>query len=391
MIYLDNASTTKPRKEVLNIMKPYFDLFWYNPSSLYAPSVTIKKQIEKARETVGNFIGANGNEIYFTSGGSESNCWAIQGFVNECWSKGRHPIIITSTIEHKSILDCVENAQSGIDFINVDNKGFVNIDSLKKILSKLLAARKSEILDSDVLVSIQYANNEIGTIQNIKDIATIAHEYGALFHTDAVQAFGQIPINVKELGVDMLSASGHKIGTPKGIGFLYKKSNVNIKPLIYGSQMDGMRGGTENVPYIIGMAKAVELISREHRLEDELKMSINKNYFINRLKSMGCMLNGSLECRLNNNINITLPQNVTGESLVYALDTSQIYVATGSACNSHSIEPSHVLKAIGLTDEESMRTLRLTLSIDINEGDIDKVIEELEKAIKIIEGGDEYV
>lgn len=386
MIYLDNASTTPVRKEVINIMKPYFDLFWFNPSSLYSQSVIIKKQIEKARETVGKFINANGSEIYFTSGGSESNCWAIQGFVNKCLIKGRIPFVITSTIEHKSIMECVENVQAEIHFINVDNKGFINIKALEDILIKISAMDKADIIDAEILVSIQYANNEIGTIQNIKEVSAIAHKYGALLHTDAVQAIGQIPIDVEEVGIDMLSASGHKLGAPKGIGFLYKKDGVNIKPLIYGSQMDGMRGGTENVPYIIGMAKAIELVSRERRLEDELKMSINKNYFINRLKSLGCTINGSLEHRLNNNINVTFPHNITGESLAYTLETSGVHVSIGSACDSHSINPSHVLKSIGLTDEDAMKTIRITMSNDINEDDIDKVIKEIEKAIKIIGG-----
>lgn len=385
MIYLDNASTTKPRKEVINTMKSYFDIYWHNPSSLYSPAVRVKNDIEKARETVGRFINAKGNEIYFTSSGSESNCWAIQGFVNECLLKGKKPIVITSTIEHKSIIDCVEHSNAIIHFVGVDKYGFVTWNTLENILMKSIKEAKENFYDYDILVSIQYANNEIGTIQKIKEVAAIVHEYGGIFHTDAVQAYGQIPINVEEMNIDMMSVSGHKLGTPKGIGFLYKKDGIKIQPLIYGSQMDGMRGGTENVPYIMGMAKAVALIVREHNFEKEMRMSINKNYFINRLKALGCTINGSLESRLSNNINATFTQNITGESLVYALDISDIYLSTGSACNSKSIEPSYVLKAIGLTNEESMRTVRFTLSDDINEEDIDKVIEEIEKTIKVIE------
>lgn len=383
MIYLDSASTTRPRKEVLNVMKPYFDLFWYNPSSLYTPSTHIKKHIEMAREKVGDFIGANGNEIYFTSGGSESNCWVIQGFINECWDNDKEPIVITSSIEHKSIIECVKHSSAVFYFVNVDKDGFVTDYALENVLMKAIKYGKEDCFDYRILVSIQYANNEIGTIQNIKNISNIVHEYGALFHTDAVQAFGQIPIDVNELGIDMLSASGHKIGTPKGIGFLYKKDGINIKPLIYGSQMDGMRGGTENVPYIIGFAKAVDLM--KYDLEKELKLKVNKDYFISKLKEIGCHINGSLDKRLLRNINATFPQNITGESLLYMLDMSNIYVSTGSACDSHSIEPSHVLKAIGLTNEEAMRTIRFTLSDDICEDDIDKVIDEINKSIKIIE------
>lgn len=385
MIYLDSASTTKPRREVINAMKSYFDIYWHNPSSLYSPSVRVKNDIKKARETVGKFINANGDEIYFTSSGSESNCWVIQGFVNECWSNDKTPIVITTTIEHKSIMDCVKNLYAQTYLVDVNKEGFVTWDALESTLMKSIKDAKEGFYDYNILVSIQYANNEIGTIQNIKELASIAHEYGALFHTDAVQVVGQISIDVNELGIDMLSASGHKFGAPKGIGFLYKKDNVKIQPLIYGSQMDGLRGGTENVPYIIGIAKAVELITREHRLEDELKMSMVQNHFISKLKALGCTINGSLEHRLLNNINVTFPHYITGESLLYMLDVSDVYISTGSACNSKSIKPSYVLKAIGLSDQDAMKTVRFTLSNDISEDDIDKVIYEIEKAIKIME------
>ena len=385
MLYLDEASTTRPKKEVLKAMIPFYENYWQNPSSLYSPSKNIKSKIEEARYTVGNFIGADGKEIFFTSGGSESNCWAIQGFVNECCSKGLSPIVITSAIEHKSIIDCVKNLIEGCHIVDVDENGFVDINNLEKTLVNALSNGTEEFLDYELLVSIQFANNEIGTIQNIKDIANLVHAYGGVFHTDAVQAFGHIPIDVKELDIDMLSASGHKIGTPKGIGFLYKRDGLNIKPLIYGSQMDGMRGGTENVPYIIGMAKAVELIKRDYcDLNKALKMELNRNHFINRLRELGCTINGSLNNRLPNNINATFSDSVTGESLLYALDLSGIKVSTGSACNSYLIEPSHVLKAIGLSDANAMKTIRFTLPESIDEELIDKVIDEIKKAIKII-------
>lgn len=382
MIYLDAASTIKPKEEVVKEMMPYFEKQWFNPSSLYKPSVKIKQQIENARSMVGKFIGAKSNEIFFTSGGSESNCWAIQGFINESWANGRQPIIITSTIEHKSIIDCVEHSSSIFHFVGVDKSGFINIEALKNILIRIKEEQEEDVFDYDILVSIQYANNEIGTIQNIKRIAKLSHEYGAVFHTDAVQAFGNVSIDVKELNVDMLSASGHKIGAPKGIGFLYKKENVKIKPLIYGSQMDGMRGGTENVPYIIGMNKAVELLCLEQDVEKEISMKMNQTYFINRLRELGGIINGSLNSRLVNNINVTLP-NITGEALVYALDMSNIYISTGSACNSYSIEPSYVLEAIGLTEEQAMRTVRFSLTNNIDEDAINIVINEIKKNIKI--------
>lgn len=375
-IYLDNAATTKPKKEVIESMMPYFCNKWHNPSSLYKEGYNVKEDIERARRVVGNFIGANSNEIYFTSGGSESNCWVIQGFINHCKHKNKTAVIITSLIEHKSIMECVKNMDVNTYYIGVDEKGFVDVESLEKILGSINTETR------EVLVSLQFANNEIGTIQPIKKIAEIVHKYNAVFHTDAVQAMGQIPINVKEFGIDMLSASGHKIGTPKGVGILYKKSNVEIDPLIYGSQMDSMRGGTENVPYIIGMAKAVELYG-----SNDLKELYNKrNYFIARLiEEFKCILNGSLSNRLPNNISVTFPQNITGEALLYTLDMCGIEIGVGSACNSHNIEPSYVLKTIGLDDEKAMKTIRITLPNDITYKDINNTIEEIKKSIKLIE------
>lgn len=386
--YLDNAATTKPKKEVIDAMMPYLTEKWFNPSSLYASALDIKNDIENARCTIAEFIEADKNEIFFTSGGSESNCWAIQGFVNECRSKCKTPVIITSLIEHKSILECVKNLNdTNIHFIGVDKNGFVNIKVLEELL-KIESFKR----DHEVLVSIQYANNEIGTRQPVSEIAELTHKYNAIFHTDAVQAFGHLPIDVRESDIDMLSASGHKIGTPKGIGFLYKKENIKIKPLIYGSQMDGMRGGTENVPYIIGMAKAVELLNTDEldSFGRFMRVSCKKNYLVNMLiKRFGCKLNGYPLHRLPNNANITFPQNITGEALLYMLDMSGFQISTSSACDSHSIEPSHVLKAIGLSDEEAMRTIRISLSDDITDREINKFIDELDKAIKIIESESE--
>lgn len=376
MIYLDAAATTKPDQRVIDVMMPYFTTKWYNPSSLYNKSVDIKKDIESARSVVGKFIGANGSEIFFTSSGSESNCWAIQGFVNECFRNKKNPCVITSKIEHKSILECVRNSSAKSIFINVDKDGFINMEELEYWLSL------AKDLGYSTLVSVQFANNEIGTIQRIREIAELAHRYNAIFHTDSVQAFGQLDINVKELDIDMLTVSGHKIGAVKGIGCLYIKNGINIQPLIYGTQMDSMRGGTENVPYIIGMAKAVQLIQRDK--EYQLRLTILRNDFIKKLKAIGCNVNGSLDERLPNNISVILPDGVTGESILYVLDMSDIFVSTGSACNSYSIEPSYVLKAIKLTDEEAMRTIRISLPHDITMEDIDYVVDEIEKAIKII-------
>lgn len=377
MIYLDAASTTKPHPKVIEAMMPYFTEKWYNPSSLYNRSNKLKYEIEKARKTVADYIGANSSEIFFTSSGSESNCWAIRGFVDYWRYKGICPDIITTQIEHKSIHSCIGDLLHDANVYDVftDNEGFVDMDSLDTILCR-------KPYNNPTLVSIQFANNEIGTIQNIRKISKIAHKYGAVFHTDATQAFGQIPIDVNELEIDMMTASGHKIGAPKGIGFLYKKNGIKIKPLIYGSQMDSMRGGTENVPYIIGMAKAVQLIKKDD--EYQLRLSILRDNFISELKALGCKVNGSLTERLPNNISVTFPQNITGESLLYMLDMSNIFISTGSACNSHSIQPSYVLKAIGLSDEEANKTIRITLPHDITMEEIDKAVHEIEKQIKLL-------
>lgn len=376
MVYLDAAATTKPKTEVIDAMMPYFTDKWHNPSSLYNPSVKVKQDIESARKIVADYIGAKSNEIFFTSGGSEGNCWAIQGYVNYWRSKGKSPVIVTSTIEHKSIMSCVENMDVDVHYIGVDNDGLINIQQLRNVVSS------ARLYGNEVLVSVQFANNEIGIIQHIKEIAEEVHRFGAVFHTDAVQAFAQIPIDVNELGVDMMTVSGHKICTPKGIGFLYKKNGVNINPLIYGSQMDEMRGGTENVAYIMGMAKAVELAKEDE--EYQLRLTVLRNNFITRLKALGCKVNGYLNERLPNNISITFSQNITSESLLYLLDMCGICVSTGSACNSKTIEPSYVLKAIGLSDEDAMRTIRISLPYDITADEINEAVNEIEKQIKLL-------
>lgn len=376
MIYLDAASTSKPNPKVIEAMMPYFTDKWFNPSSLYSKANAVKQDIDNAKKIIADYINAEPDEIFFTSSGSESNCWAIQGFVKNHNQSKILPTIITSNIEHKSIISCVEDMPVCLEYVSVDNDGFINMDELEDTLA---CAKKRY---SDVLVSIQFANNEIGVIQHIKEIAELSHKYGAIFHTDSVQAFGQVPIDVNEFGIDMLTASGHKIGCPKGIGFLYKKNGIDIKPLIYGNQMNSVRGGTENVPYIIGMAKAVELLRED--TEYQIRLSVLRNNFISKLNTLGCKVNGSLDERLPNNINVTFSQNITGESLIYMLDTGNVYISSGSACNSKSIEPSYVLKAIGLSDEEAMRTIRITLPNDVTMNEIDCAASEIEKSIKLL-------
>lgn len=380
MIYLDEAATTKPKKEVLDTIYSYMDM-WYNPSSLYSPAQEAANALKSAKETVAHFLNSEMYEVYFTSCGSESNCWAIQGFVQNRLRKGRTPSVITSVIEHKSILSCADGIGVDVHFIDVDINGCIDLKALEDTLKYVILQKSGE----DILVSIQYANNEIGTIQHIHDIALIVHKYGAIFHTDAVQAFGHIPIDVKASEIDMLSASGHKIGTPKGIGILYKKEDVEISPLIYGSQMNGLRGGTENLPYIMGFAKAVELCSVDMKQKKYLTTIKQRDYMIGELlDKIGCKLNGQYTDRLPNNINITFNQNVMGEAMIYLLDLCDIYVSAGSACNSHSSVPSHVLKAIGLSDEEAVKSLRITLPDNITTDITDKVIHEMQKQIQLL-------
>lgn len=378
MIYLDSAATTKPKQEVVEAMMPYFIEQWYNPSSLYSSAVKVKEDTERARKIVGNFIKATGDEIYFTSSGSESNCWAISGFCHYWNILKVRPIIITSTIEHKSILECVKNMIADVYYVDVDNNGLIKLDTLSKLLNDI------SLSGLPLLCSFQLASNEIGTVQDIKKISNMVRQCGGLLHADAVQAFGQIHIDVDEMGIDILSASGHKIGCPKGIGFLYIRKGTEISPMIYGSQMDGKRGGTENVPYIIGLSKALEFCDVSDKNVKE--MCDKRDFFIESLVTkFGCKLNGHPTERLPNNINVTFSQNITGESLLYMLDISGVTISTGSACNSKSIEPSHVLKAIGLSNEDAMKTIRITLSDDTLYKDILDVIEEIDKSIKLIE------
>lgn len=376
MIYLDSSATTKVKPEILEAMIPYFTDKWYNPSSLYSPSVEVKNDIESARETVGNFIGAGGNEIYFCSCGSEADNWAIKGVAKIMAKKGKRHLI-TTTIEHHAVLNSMKALEKDgfeITYLPVDKYGLITLKQVRDV-----------IRPDTALVSIMYANNEIGSIEPISEIGELCHKNNVLFHTDAVQAVSNIKINVEKQNIDLLSMSAHKFGTPKGIGALYIKNGIEVANLIDGgSQMDGRRAGTENVPYIIGMAKAVELCDINAQKTKEL--CDKRDYFIKRLvEEFGCTVNGSLEYRLVNNVNVTFPQNITGESLLYTLDMSDIFISVGSACNSHSFQPSHVLEAIGLNDEEAMRSVRFSLPDDITYENIDYVIQEIGKAIMLIE------
>lgn len=385
-LYLDSAATAKPNKEVLEAVMPYLTDNFYNPSSIYSNGVKVRRAIDNARESIAGFINADTDEIFFTSGSSESNCWAIQGYLLAGVMDISTTSIVTTKIEHKSIMECVDAMERfgnatyycDVTYLDVDKDGFVNMEQLESVFKD-----REEPDYYDIFVSIQLANNEVGTIQNIKAISDVIHKYGGVLHVDATQAFGQIPIDVKAMGIDMLSASAHKLeGGFKGVGLLYKKKDIEIQPIIYGSQNAGLRGGTENVAGIVGFAKAVELASEE--MEDKLALSVKRDYFISELTRNGCKLNGASVHRLPNNINVMLPEGIGSEELLYMLDLDDIQCSAGSACNSHSKKPSYVLKALGLTDEQAARSIRFTISSDITYEAIDYVVEKVVKIMKII-------
>lgn len=373
-IYLDVASTTKPINNMTDAIRPYIETKWYNPSSLYELSTDIKKKIEEVRSNVANLINADAKEIIFSSGASESNNHVIRGFDDVNFQN--ESVIITTHLEHSSILNSLKNPAltSTIWFCGVNKEGLIDLQHLEALL-ELHKRRK-------VLVSVIYAQNEIGTMQNLKEISDLVHSYNAILHTDCTQALPYVKIDVEELGIDLMTASAHKLGGLKGTGFLYKSKNVELLPLIYGEQENKYRGGTENIIGLVALGEAIKVVDYNKSKE----LCEKRDYFINCLKyRFGCKLNGHSINRLPNNINVTFPQNITGESLLYMLDMSGIKISTGSACNSKSIEPSHVLKSIGLSDEDAMKTIRITLSNDITYSDIDYVIDEIGKAIKLIE------
>ena len=372
-IYLDNAATTKTRPEVVEAMLPYFTEYYGNPSSVYEFATPSKKAIAEARETIAKSLGAKTNEIYFTAGGSESDNWAIKATAEAYESKGKH--IITSKIEHHAVLHTCEYLEKRgfeITYLDVDENGTVKLDELKKA-----------IRPDTILISIMFANSEIGTIQPIKEIGEIAKEHGIIFHTDAVQAYAHVPINVDEYHIDMLSVSGHKFNGPKGIGFLYIRTGLKLRSFIHGgSQERKRRGGTENVPGIVGMGKAVEIamanLAERTAYEVELR-----DYLINRVLSEVpyVRLNGHRTNRLPNNANFAF-QFIEGESLLIMLDMQGICGSSGSACTSGSLDPSHVLLAIGLPHEIAHGSLRLTLSEETTKEDIDFTVDEIKKIVE---------
>lgn len=365
-------------------MLPYLTQQFYNPSSVYRPALDVHEKIESVREQIAAFIGAKPEEIYFTSGGSESNAWAIQGYFPPPDSADPDDhIVITTPLEHASIeLLTLSHPSIWTKYVAVDADGKVSLDSLRETLKSALDYYPAKF----VLATIQMANNEIGTVQNMKAIAKVCHEFGVTLHTDAIQAFGHVPIHVDELGVDMLSASGHKIGAPKGIGFLYVREGVELAPLIYGTQEGGLRGGTENVAGIVGLGKALELTQEDANRPDRLRLL--RDDLIRRLEAMGCTLNGHPSDRLPNHVSVTLPKGALAESMIYMLDAAGICVSAGSACHGYSTSQSSILAAIGQTKEESLRVLRLTLPDNVTRAQIDAVVEEIRKQIFLLSSMD---
>ncbi len=379
MIYLDNAATTRTAPEVVEAMLPYFTEMYGNPSAIYSLGSAGKKAINEARRTIAEAIGARHEEIYFTAGGTEADNWAIKAAAESCSGKGKH--IITTRIEHHAVLHtCAYLEKRGyeVTYLDVDGDGMVNPRALQ-----------AAIRPDTILISVMFANNEIGTIEPIGEIGRLARERGILFHTDAVQAFGQVPIDVEELNIDMLSASAHKLNGPKGTGMLYIRSDVKarlgaqIRSFVHGgAQERNMRAGTENVPGIVGFAAAVRraqrIMEEKARKERELR-----DYLIRRIEEEipYCRLNGHREKRLPGNVNISF-RFIEGESLLIMLDMRGVCASSGSACTSGSLDSSHVLLAIGLEHEEAHGSLRMTLSEENTLEELDQVVGHLKEIVQ---------
>lgn len=374
--YFDNSATTKVRKEVLDKMFPYFMLEYGNPSSLYKLGRTARVAVEEARRNVANLINCDKNEIYFTSGGTESDNTALKGIMNLNKNNGKH--LITTKIEHPAILNtCRTLEENGfkVTYLNVDKEGVINIEELN-----------NSITEETVLISIMFANNEIGSIQPIEEIGKIAKKRGIIFHTDAVQACGNIDIDVKKLNIDMLSLSGHKIGAPKGIGALYVNKNIEFKNLVDGGHQEkDKRAGTENVPGMVGLGEACRLA------KNDMKNHINKlktlrDYYFEKIKEniLDVKINGSIEHRLPGNANTSF-KGINGGELLMKLDEKGICASAGSACSSGSSMPSHVLTAIGLTSEYLEGTLRVTFGDENTKEDVEYLVESLVEIIHNIE------
>ena len=373
IIYLDNAATTRTKPEVAEAMLPYFTEYYGNPSSVYDFSTSAKQAVMEAREIIAGSIGAQAREIYFTGCGTEADNWAVKAAADAYREKGNH--IITSKIEHHAVLHTCEYLEKQgfeVTYLNVDENGVVKLDELKKA-----------IRPTTILISVMFANNEIGTIQPIRQIGEIAKEHGILFHTDAVQAYGHLPIQVDDLHIDMMSASGHKINGPKGVGFLYIRTGVKIRSVMHGgAQERKRRAGTENVPGIVGFGKAAQIAfsNMEERACHEREL---RDYLMERIMEEipYTRINGDRVNRLPNNANFAF-QFIEGESLLIMLDGKGICGSSGSACTSGSLDPSHVLLAIGLPHEIAHGSLRLTMSEENTKEEMDFVVESIKEIVQ---------
>ncbi len=376
-LFFDSAATTNVDEKVLKAMMPYLTDRWHNPNSVYEPAAKIKAAVSDARKVIAESILAEPEEIYFTSGGSESNCWAIQGFCKA----HVNPIVLTTPIEHHSTMACIEDYPHII--IPVDSEGFINQAELEKQLRRYTNGNPK-----DILVSFILANNEIGTIQKYNEIIPLCKKYGATVHIDAVQYYPFSGLSAKHIPYDMMSVSGHKFHAPKGIGFLYIRKGTRIKPIIYGSQEFGLRGGTTNAASIIGMKEAVI-----NRLANYDTMAACRNYMIVHLiKRFNAKLNGPEDMpddrmwnnRLPNNVNVTFPGIQSAEQFIYLLGENGLYCSAGSACNEGNPDPSHVLTAIGLTTEEATKTVRFTLPHNVTKEMIDSAIQIIDTCFKLL-------
>ena len=372
-VYLDYSATTPVKKEVLETMLPYFSEEFGNPSSLYEIGAEVKKALGKARKQVAELINADEKEIFFTSGGTESDNWAILGVADTKKAKGKH--IITTKVEHHAVLHTCEFLEKHgyeITYLDIDSNGFVRPEDLEKA-----------IREDTILVSVMLVNNEIGTIQPVKELVKVAKAHGVLFHTDAVQALGNCPIDVKDLGVDMLSASAHKIYGPKGVGALYIKKGLNIGSSQHGgAQENKKRAGTENTPGIVGFGKAAEIAKKNLKEHIERTTKL-RNYLIDRVLAEieDTFLNGDREKRHPGNANLTF-EYIEGEAMLLMLDMQGISVSTGSACSSASLTPSHVLSALGIPVEKIHGTLRMTVGDFTTKEDIDYTVDILKTVVK---------
>ena len=409
MIYLDNAATTALSESARNAMEPYFSGYYGNPSSIYRFGQEARKAVEESRQTIASLLHVSPREIYFTGGGTESDNWAISSVALEsALKKEKSAHLITSAIEHPAVLrTCAffESLGVKVSRIPVDKEGFLNLEILEKVLQEESSLREREER-SHCLVSVMAANNEIGTIENLKEIGRLAKKYGAVFHTDAVQAFGQIPLDIEEMQIDLLSASSHKIHGPKGVGLLYIRKGLKLPSFLHGgAQERGLRAGTENVPGIVGFAAAAKEAFSSMEERGRKKVAFRDLFFKRLLEEIpGVKISGvnpledegigalpespflsALHHRLPGNVHICLP-GVEGESVLLLLDQKGICASSGSACASGSLEPSHVLLAIGKSHEEAYSGLRLSLEETLTEEELEYTVEAIKEAVEKLSG-----